>query len=121
MQKTQEIKPMSTLTHGIDAAYIRSRIAELREQKEVSEYQMSLALGRGKSYIQNIMVGKALPSLTEFLKICGYLSVTPKEFFDTSMKNPTLFNYAVDKMRIFDECGIKALLGIMDMLLKRVG
>jgi transcriptional regulator with XRE-family HTH domain len=107
---------METKTHGIDAAYIRSRIAELREQKGTTEYQMSLALGRGKSYIQNIMVGRALPSLTEFLKICNFLEVTPKEFFDTVLKNPSLFNKAVEKMRTFDEGGIRALLGIMDMI-----
>jgi transcriptional regulator with XRE-family HTH domain len=77
---------------------------------------MSLGLERGKSYIQNIMIGRALPSLTEFLKICGYLGVTPKEFFDTVIKNPTLFNKAVEKMRSFDEPGIKTLIGVMDML-----
>jgi len=107
---------METKNHDIDATYIRKRIAELREQKEVSEYQMSLALGRGKSYIQNIMVGKALPSLTEFLKICVYLGVTPREFFDTIVKNPTLFNKAVEKMRTFDEGGIRTIIGVMDML-----
>lgn len=72
--------------------YIRNRISILRTQKGVSEYKMSLDLGHSKSYIQSISSGKALPSLTEFLYICDYLGVTPKEFFDDSISEPALIN-----------------------------
>lgn len=79
--------------------YIRNRISILRTQKGVSEYKMSLDLGHSKSYIQSISSGKALPSLTEFLYICDYLGVTPKEFFDDSISEPALINelYALTK------------------------
>lgn len=63
--------------------FIRNRITELRIQKNISEYKMSLDLGHSKSYIQSISSGKALPSMSEFLYICEYLGVTPKEFFDS--------------------------------------
>lgn len=49
---------------------------------------MSLDLGHSKSYIQSISSGRALPSLSEFLYICEYLGVTPKEFFDTDLQEP---------------------------------
>lgn len=62
--------------------FIRNRITELRIQKNISEYKMSLDLGHSKSYVQSISSGKALPSMSEFLYICEYLGVTPKEFFD---------------------------------------
>ena len=68
----------------MDENYIRTRISELRTQKGISEYKMSLDLGHSKSYIQSISSGKSLPSLSEFLYICEYLGVTPKEFFDTT-------------------------------------
>ena len=68
--------------------FIRDRITQLRMQKNISEYKMSLDLGHSKSYIQSISSGKSLPSLSEFLSICSYLEVTPKEFFDTSDNNP---------------------------------
>ena len=45
---------------------------------------MSLDLGHSKSYIQSISSGKALPSMSEFLYICEYLDITPKEFFDVN-------------------------------------
>lgn len=66
----------------MNETFIRDRISELRTQKNISEYKMSLDLGHSKSYIQSISSGKALPSMSEFFYICEYLGVTPKEFFD---------------------------------------
>lgn len=66
----------------MDENFIRERISELRMQKNISEYKMSLDLGHSKGYIQGISSGRALPSMSEFLYICDYLSITPKDFFD---------------------------------------
>lgn len=74
----------------MDELFVRNRISELRTKKGVSEYKMSLDLGHSKSYIQSISSGKALPSFSEFLYICDYLGVTPKEFFDADTKEPQL-------------------------------
>lgn len=62
--------------------FIRKRLDTLRLAKGVSERKMSLDIGRNTSYVYNISSGKALPSLGEFLYICEYLGVTPKDFFD---------------------------------------
>lgn len=67
----------------MDERFIRERITELRIKKGVSEYKMSLDLGHSRSYIQSISSGRAMPSMTEFIYICEYLGITPKEFFDT--------------------------------------
>lgn len=72
--------------------YIRNRISVLRTQKGISEYKMSLDLGHSKSYIQSISSGKSLPSMSEFLYICEYLGVTPREFFDDTIAEPSLAN-----------------------------
>ena len=74
----------------MDDNFIRTRISELRIRKNISEYKMSLDLGHSKSYIQSISSGKALPSMSEFLYICEYLGVTPKDFFDTSQNDSIL-------------------------------
>lgn len=76
----------------MDENYIRDRISEIRTKMNISEYKMSLDLGHSKSYIQSISSGKSLPSLSEFLYICDYLGVTPKEFFDDTITEPTLVN-----------------------------
>ena len=41
----------------------------------------SLDLGKSGSYMRSISIGKAMPSMHEFLRICEYLGVTPQEFF----------------------------------------
>ncbi len=60
--------------------YIRERISSLRRQRKVSEYRMSLELGHSKGYIQSITSGRSMPSMSEFLSICEYLDVTPRDF-----------------------------------------
>ena len=64
--------------------FIRERISDLRCQKQVSERKMSLDLGHSTSYIRSITSGKSLPSITEFLYICDYLGITPREFFNNN-------------------------------------
>jgi transcriptional regulator with XRE-family HTH domain len=78
-----------------DEKFIRERITKLRLNKNVSEYRMSLDLGHSDSYIRNITSGKALPSMSEFLYICEYFNISPKEFFDQESKNPELINELV--------------------------
>ena len=62
----------------MDKNFIGERISELRLKKNVSEYQMSLDLGKNKSYIQSLTSGRSLPTMQSFLDICDYLEVTPR-------------------------------------------
>ena len=61
--------------------FVRKRITQLRHRLHVSEHKMSLDLGKSGSYMRSISIGKAMPSMHEFLRICEYLGVTPQEFF----------------------------------------
>lgn len=80
----------------MEEAFIRHRITQLRIQKNVSEYKMSLDLGHSKGYIQSITSGRALPSMSEFLIICDYFGITPLEFFDTN-ENEVILLKELDK------------------------
>ena len=71
----------------MDKKYVADRITELRIKKNVSEYQMSLDLGKNKSYIQNISSGRSLPSMSQFYEICQYFDITPHQFFDEELHN----------------------------------
>lgn len=79
--------------------FLRDRIAQLRLQKNVSEYQMSLDLGHSRGYIQNISSGKSLPSIEGLFEICEYFEITPAQFFDESMDDPALVAEAVRGLR----------------------
>ena len=48
------------------------RLAQLREKKNVSAREMSLAIGQNPGYINNIENGKAMPSLNGIFYICDY-------------------------------------------------
>lgn len=100
----------------MDEQFIRDRITHLRMQKNVSEYKMSLDLGHSKSYIQSIASGRALPSMSEFLYICDYLDVSPKDFFDPELKDPVLLEQAISSMKELSNPDLRLLISIIDRL-----
>lgn len=75
------------------------RLATLREKKGVSAREMSLALGQGSGYINNIENGNNYPAMATFFYICDYLGVTPKEFFDLDAHNPNKIEKICEKMK----------------------
>lgn len=79
--------------------FLRDRITQLRLQKGVSEYQMSLDLGHSRGYVQNISSGKSLPSVEGLFEICDYFGLTPTQFFDESIDDPALVAEAVKGLR----------------------
>ena len=100
--------------------FIGERISELRLKKNVSEYQMSLDLGKNKSYIQSLTSGRSLPTMQSFLDICDYLEVTPQQFFDSELHNLPLIDKATDLMKQLDDEDMLALISMLNRLaLKR--
>ncbi len=87
----------------MDEQFIRNRISELRILKNVSERSMSIDLGHSPSYIHSIVSGKALPSMSEFLYICEYFKITPKEFFDEGSEHPFLIKETVEDLKSLDQ------------------
>ena len=95
-----------------DEKFIRTRITELRTKKNVSEYRMSHDLAHSGSYIQSISSGKALPSMSEFLYICEYLGVTPRDFFNEELKEPALMQELSESAKDLNADDLKALIHI---------
>lgn len=100
----------------MDDKFIKERISLLRTNLGISEYKMSLDLGHSKSYIQSISSGKALPSLSEFLYICEYLGVTPKEFFETELVEPQLVHKLVEQARALSKTDLSMLVQFAERL-----
>ena len=95
------------------------RIAELRIKKNVSEYQMSLDLGKNKRYIQPNSATRFLPTMENFLEICEYLEVTPCQFFDTALHNLPLYETAADLLKQPDDEDMIAVISILHRLAAR--
>ncbi len=81
MNYTNDISIYDKKTFGL-------RLAKLRECKNISAREMSLALGQNKNYINAIEAGRNLPSMSSFFCICDYIGIEPKDFFDIGYKNP---------------------------------
>lgn len=103
----------------MDEQFVRNRITQLRIKKDVSEYQMSLDLGKNKSYIQGISSGRSMPSMKQFLEICDYLEITPVEFFDDRLQDEPLFCTAADLIRNLPKEDLEALIPILSRLHER--
>ena len=100
----------------MDAKFIQDRISFLRTKKGISEYKMSLDLGHSKGYIQSISSGKSFPSVPEFLYICEYLGVTPKDFFDEGSNNPQLVQELYNLTKDMPEEDLKVLINTAERL-----
>ena len=100
----------------MEPKFISDRISILRTKKNVSEYRMSTDLGHSKSYIQSISSGKSMPSMGEFLYICEYLGVTPREFFDDSINDPQLVQELYELTRNMSEANLKILVDLAKRL-----
>ena len=100
----------------MDKKYVADRITELRIKKNVSEYQMSLDLGKNKSYIQNISSGRSLPSMSQFYEICQYFNITPYQFFDEKLHNLPLYQKACDLLKQLDEDDMMTIIPLLKRL-----
>ena len=93
--------------------FIRSRITELRLQKDVSEHKMSLDLGHTRSYIHNIVSGQVLPSMTEFLYICEYFNITPSQFFTDNESLSLLLTKIINECKKLSDDDQQMILSII--------
>lgn len=83
--------------------FIRTRITELRIQKNIAEYRMSLDLDKSGSYIRGITSGMAMPSVRELCNIIQYFEMTPSEFFAPLERDDTTYAKICNRLRLLDE------------------
>lgn len=92
------------------------RLAQLRLQKGVSARDMSLSVGQSASYVNNIENGRNLPSMMAFFYICEYLGITPKEFFEYEIENPSLVSKIVNDIKALNAEQLALLNGIVSQM-----
>lgn len=94
------------------------RLAQLREKKGVSARDMSLSIGQNPGYINNIESGKSAPSLAGIFYICEYLDLTPKEFFDLDVENPTRLNAVIQNLKRLNDRQLSLVEDLVKNILK---
>ena len=95
------------------------RLAQLREKKNVSAREMSLAIGQNAGYIYNIESGKSLPSLPGIFYICDYLGISVGEFFDLETKNPTKLDAIIKDLKKLDDQQLDTIANLIKGLIKK--
>ncbi len=95
------------------------RLAQLREKKNVSAREMSLAIGQNAGYINNIESGKSLPSLPGIFYICDYLGISVGEFFDLEAKNPTKLDPIIKDLKKLDDQQLDTIANLIKGLIKK--
>ncbi|MBE6985601.1 MAG: helix-turn-helix transcriptional regulator [Ruminococcaceae bacterium] len=93
------------------------RLAQLREKKGVSARDMSLSIGQNPGYINNIESGKSMPSLAGVFYICDYLGITPGDFFDTELQNPTKLHALIHDLKRLNDRQLDAVSAIVKEIL----
>lgn len=95
------------------------RLAKLREKKNVSAREMSLAIGQNPGYINSIESGKSLPSLSGVFYICDYLEVSVSDFFDAEIKNPNKLDEVIRDLKKLDDEQLENIAGLVKGLIKK--
>ena len=95
------------------------RLAQLREKKNVSAREMSLAIGQNAGQINNIESGKSLPSLPGIFYICDYLGISVGEFFDLETKNPTKLDAIIKDLKKLDDQQLDTIANLIKGLIKK--
>ena len=71
--------------------FFADRLRFLRNERNISAREMSLALGQNESYINKIETCQRSVSMSAFFNICDFLSITPSDFFNENI-HTTDFN-----------------------------
>lgn len=100
--------------------YFVERLTYLRNQRNVSAREMSLALGQNSSYINRIENKLAFPSMQAFFYICEYLQVSPKDFFDEDNPSPIKINEIIEESKKLDDVQLDTVITVIKGLQHKV-
>lgn len=96
--------------------FLRKRLISLMDQDGISAYSLSAILGHGKNYITQILAGEYLPKFKDFVLICDYFGITPKEFFDDEVQNPRMIKKILGCINRLGEDELEIILPLLKRL-----
>ena len=100
-----------------DGERMKYKIAICDDDAQQREYvqEVVTAWAKKNRHLVNLkLYAEAKPSIDEFLYICEYLNVSPRDFFDESQAEPILIQKALDGMRTLSDKDLLSLLSIID-------
>ena len=101
------------MDYSYDANLIGQRLSKMMGEKGLSAREMSLQLLQCESYINKIENHKSLPSMATFFAICGFLEISPQDFFSDDMEYPVLIREIEKELITFDEEKLRLILSLV--------
>lgn len=96
--------------------FFPNRLAQLRNERNISARDMSLSIGQNPGYINNIESGKSLPSMASFFFICDFFGITPQEFFDSESASPETLRDITTNLKKLDSEQLHNIASIVSAL-----
>lgn len=97
----------------MDQNFIPRRITQLRLQRDISEYQLSLELGLSRGYVQALTSGRSMPSIKQLFNIMDYFDLEPSEFFREEEPDPPEIREIVHLLRELSAEEIRVILEVV--------
>ena len=94
------------------------RIKRLRLQKGYTQEELGKFIGVSRASINKIENGKSFPSMQIFFYICEYLKITPQEFFDSKVSNPSAMAEVIQDLEKLNKEQFENVTGIIKGLIK---
>lgn len=94
--------------------YVRTKIAELRVEKGISNRKMSFELGHSDCYVKHIITGRKQPSMGELFNIIEYFGLTPSQFFADDQELSENQKKIIDYATGLDEASLMKLVSYIE-------
>ena len=98
--------------------FFARRRYELRDERNISARELSLAMGQNSSYINRIENKITLPSMQGFFCICECLDITPQEFFNTEVSHSYTLRSTTNMLSQLDEHELEAINHLLMVMLQ---
>ncbi len=102
----------------MDKEFLRHRVYQIRNSKEISARNLSLELGMSSEYINQLESGKLTPSIDFLINFCNYFEISLSDFFDCGNKYPTKIKQIVECLSKLNNDEFNLVCNLIELLIK---
>lgn len=93
----------------MEKTFYGRRIAKLRMAKNISARKLSMELGQGTEYINQIENNRCMPSLEGLSNICEYFNISLSDFFDETTEYPIEYKEIIEELNKLDKIELEQI------------
>lgn len=82
--------------------FVSNRFAVIRNAHNISARKLSIEMGQGTEYVNQIENGRKMPSMEGLFNFCDYFKITIGEFFDSTQIYPVQYKEIIENLNKLD-------------------